>query len=105
MKNELLQLINTDECFILIISIFLPKDNNLINHDTLYRLKDNTSIIIKDAKRGSFVAVRDKYDYLKEPYKQFDDKAVNEEVPTYPNFLINMITKLYTNHLFGEIKK
>lgn len=105
MKKELLQLINSDGGCIFIKSIFFPKGNNLINHDTLYRLKDNTSIIIKDAKRGSFVAVRDKYDYLKEPYKQFDDKAVHEEVPTYPNFLINMITKLYTNHLFGEIKK
>ena len=105
MLNELLQLINSDGGCILIILIFLPKDNNLINHDALYRLKDNTSVIIKDAERGSVVAVRDKDDYLKEPYKKLDDKAVHEEVLTYPNFLINMITKLYTNHLFGEIKK
>ena len=105
MKNELLQLINSDGGCILIISIFLPKDDNLINRDTLYRLQDNTSIIIKDAERGSAVVFRDKYDYLKEPYKQLDDKTAHEEVPTYPNFLISMITKLYTNHLFGETKK
>ena len=82
MKKELLQLINSDGGCIFIKSIYFPKGNNLINHDTLYRLKDNTSFIIKEAERSFVVAVKDKYDYLKEPYKQLDDKAVHEEVPT-----------------------
>ena len=61
--------------------------------DALYSLKDDPSIIIKGADKGSVVAVWDRDDYLKKPYKQLYDREVHEEVPNCSNVLINTIMK------------
>ena len=47
----------------------------------MHSLKDDRTIIIKDADRGSAVVVWDREDYLKEAYRQLDDKEVYEQVP------------------------
>ena len=44
-------------------------------------------------EKGSVVVVWDKEDYLKEAYKQLDDREVYEEVPNDPNVLINTIMR------------
>ena len=49
--------------------------------EDLYNLKDETSIIIKVAGKVSVVVVWDREDYLKEAYRQLDDKEVYEQVP------------------------
>ena len=49
--------------------------------EDLYNLKDDTSIIIKVAGKVSVVVVWDREDYLKEAYRQLDDKEVYEQVP------------------------
>ena len=41
-----------------------------------YSLNDHTSIIIKEADKGSGVVVWDREDYLEEPKNQLDDKEV-----------------------------
>ena len=52
--------------------------------EDLYSLKDDTSIIIKVADEVSVVVVWDREDYLKEVYRQIDDKEVYEQVPDDP---------------------
>ena len=49
------------------IEILFKRYNNLTKHerDALYSLKDDASIIIKSANKGSFVVVLDREDYLK----------------------------------------
>ena len=61
-------------------------------HDALYNLKDDPSIIIKSAAKGFVVFVWEKEDCLKEANKQLDDKEVYE-VPHNPNVLINTTMK------------
>ena len=50
--------------------------------EALYSLKDDPSIIIKGADKGSVVVVWDIEDYLKEAYRQFDDKCMNKPQTT-----------------------
>ena len=52
--------------------------------EDLYSLKDDTSIIIKVADKVSVVVFWDTEDYLKEAYRQIDDKEVYEQVPDDP---------------------
>ena len=47
---------------------------------TLNSLRDNTSIIIKQADKGSGVVVWDRKNYLKEAEKQLGDKETYEEL-------------------------
>ena len=56
--------------------------NNLTKdkRDALYSSKDDPFIIIKGADKGYVVVVWDREDYLKEAYKQLDDKEVFEDV-------------------------
>ena len=56
-------------------------------------LRDDSSIIIKGADKGSAVIVWDRENYLKEAYKQLDDREVYEEVPNDPSVLVNTIIK------------
>ena len=51
--------------------------NNLSKEEqgVLYSLKDDPSIIIESADKGSVVVVWDKEDYLKEEHRQLDDKS------------------------------
>ena len=65
--------------------------NNLTKEerDALYSLRDDSSIIIK----GVVVVVWDREDYLKEAYKQLEDREVYGEVPNDPSVLVNTIIK------------
>ena len=47
---------------------------------TLYSLRDDTSIIIKDADKGSGILVWDREDYLAEARTQLKDKDIYQEL-------------------------
>ena len=68
-------------------------------------LRNDTSIIIKGADKGSAVVVWDRDDYLKEAEKQLSDKDVYEEVTgDYISPLINKIKYHITNvRLRGDV--
>ena len=46
----------------------------------MYIIRDDTSIIIEEADKGSGVAIWDREDYLVETKKQLDDKEVYQEL-------------------------
>ena len=48
--------------------------------NALYLLRNDPSIIIKEADKGSDVVVQDREDYLREAYSQLSDKDVYREV-------------------------
>ena len=78
--------------------------NNLTKEDTLYSLRDDSTIFIKGADKSSVVVVWDKEDYLEEAYKQLEDREVDEEVPNDPNVLVNtIITALEKIRLRGDL--
>ena len=80
--------------------------NNLTKEerDALYSLRDDSPIIIKGADKGSVVVVWDREDYLKEAYKQLEDREVYEEVPNDPSVLVNTIIKaLEKTRLRGDL--
>ena len=83
--------------------------NNLTKDEwkALYSLKDDPSIIIKGADKGSIVIVWDRKDYLKESYRQqLDDKEVYEQVPDDPSALANTLIKaLEKIRLRGDLSK
>ena len=56
-------------------------------------LRDDTSIIIKEADKGSGVVVWDRKDYLKEAEKQLGDKETYEELSSDPVSLLMSIVK------------
>ena len=58
----------------------------------LYDLKNDISIVIKSADKGSAVVVWDREDYIKEPEKQQGDEEVYEEVSNDAAFLLKIIT-------------
>lgn len=61
--------------------------------EALRNLQNDTSIIIKEADKGSAVVVWDREDYLKEAEKQLSDEKVYEEVsPKYELHLRNIIS-------------
>ena len=66
---------------------------NKEERDALYSLRDDSSITIKGADKGSVVVAWDREDYLKEAYKQLEDREVYEEVPNDPSVLVNTIIK------------
>ena len=51
-----------------------------ISRNALYLLRDDPSIIIKEADKGSAVVVWDREDYLRDPHSQLSDKNVYREV-------------------------
>ena len=59
---------------------------NLTNKEplALNSLRDDTSIFIKEADKGSGVVGWDREDYLKEAEKQLSDKETYEELPSDP---------------------
>ena len=77
------------------INISSKRFNNLTKeeHNALYNLRDDPTIIIKGADKGSAVVVWDREDYLKEASKQLEDKDVYEEVQNDPSTLINTIMR------------
>ena len=52
--------------------------------EALYNLKDDPSIIMKGADKRSVVIVWDREVYLKETYRQLDDKELYEQVSVDP---------------------
>ena len=77
------------------IEIPFQRYNNLTKEerDALYSLRVDSTIIIKGADKGLVVVVWDRGDYLKESYKQFQDRETYEEVSNDPNVLVNTIIK------------
>ena len=63
--------------------------NNLTKEErnALYNLRDDPTIIIKGADKGSAVVVWDREDYLKEASKQLEGKDVYEKVQNDPALL------------------
>ena len=49
--------------------------------------------MIKGTDKGSEVVVWDREDYLKEAYRQLDDKEVYEQVQSDPSVLANALMK------------
>ena len=62
-------------------------------HLALNSLRDNTSIIIKEADKDSGVVVWDREDYLKEAEKQLGDKETYEELSSDPVNPLKSIVK------------
>ena len=54
------------------------KDNNLTREERkfFYDVRNDTSIIIKEADKGSVIVIWDKEDYLKEAEKQLSCKEM-----------------------------
>ena len=69
----------------------IPKDkfNNLSKEekDALCSLKNDNTIVIKGADKGSEVVIWDRDDYLKEAHKQLSDEQLYEEVKNDPSTL------------------
>ena len=57
----------------------------------MYSLKNDNTIVIKGADKGSAVVVWDREDYLKEGHKQLSDEEVYEEVTNDPSTLESTI--------------
>ena len=71
------------------IDISSKRFNNLTKEErnALYNLRDDPTIIIKGADKGSAVVVWDREDYLKEASKQLEGKDVYEKVQNDPALL------------------
>ena len=86
------------------MKVEVPKDkfNNLTNSErkALYDLKNDKSIVIKSADKGSAVVVWDREDYIKEVEKQLGDKEVYEEVSNDATPLLKSI-----NGVIAKIRK
>ena len=80
-----------------LIDIEIPSKrfNNLTRKErkAFYSLKDDPSIIINGADKGSVVVFWDREDYLKEANRQLDDKEVYEQVPDDTSVLVNTLMK------------
>ena len=65
--------------------------NNLTldERTAVYDLRNDTSIIIKEADKGSVVVIWDKEDYLKEAEGQLSCKEMYKEVTNNPSYLID----------------
>ena len=66
-------------------------------------MKDDRSIIIKSVDKGFVVVVWDRENYLKEAYRQFDDKEVYEQDPDDPSVLTNTLIKALEKYVCGGI--
>ena len=77
------------------IEIPSKRFNNLTKEEreALYSLKNDPSIIIKGADKGFVVVVWDREDYLKEAYRQLDDKEVYEQFSDDSSVLANTLMK------------
>ena len=74
---------------------FTPSFNNLTREErsALERLRNDTSIVIKEADKGSAVVVWDRDDYIKEANSQLTDAEVYEETSLDSKFLTDIIFK------------
>ena len=80
------------------------KYSNLTKEErnALYKLRGDTSIIIKEADKGAAVVVWDREDYLKETDKQLLDDRVYEKMNDED--LISPLVKIIKYHL-AKVKK
>ena len=88
------------------IEVLKDQFNNLTKgeQDALYILKNDRTIVIKGADKGSAVAVWDRDDYIKEAENQLGDTNIYEEVPNDANPLMNIILNTLENiHKRGDI--
>ena len=78
------------------------KFNNLTNSErkTSYYLKNDKSIVIKSADKGSAVAVWDRKDYIKEAEKQLSDEEVYKKVSSDASPLLKTI-----NGFIAKVRK
>ena len=78
-----------------LLDIDIPKGkfNNLSKEerDALHSLKNDNTIVIKGAGKGSEVVVWDREDYLEKAHKQLSDEEVYEEVTNDPSTLESTI--------------
>ena len=93
-----------------LVKIEIPKDkyNNITSKErqALYDLKNDKSIVIKGADKGSALMVWDRDDYIKEVEKQLGDSDVSEEVSDDPEPLISTIhTTIEKIRKRGDLKK
>ena len=93
-----------------LMKVEVPKDkfNNLTKSErkALYDLKNDKSIVIKSADKGSAVVVWDREDYIKEAEKQLGDEQVYEEVSKNATPLLNTINKLIAKiRKRGDLKR
>ena len=81
-----------------LMKVEVPKDkfNNLTKSErkALYDLKNDKSIVIKSADKGSVVVVWGREDYIKEAQKQLGDEQVYEEVSNDAAPLLKTINKV-----------
>ena len=86
------------------MKVEVPKDkfNNLTNSErkALYDLKNDKSIMIKSADKGSAAVVWDREDYMKDAEKQLGDEEVSEEVSNDAAPLLKTI-----NGVIAKIRK
>ena len=87
-----------------IMKVEVPKGkfNNSTKSErkALYDLKNDTSIVIKSADKGSAVVVWDREDFIKEAEKQLGDEQVYEEVSKVTAPLLKTI-----NEVIAKIRK
>ena len=87
-----------------LMKVEVPKDkfNNLTKSErkALYDLKNDKSIVIKSADKGSVVVVWGREDYIKEAQKQLGDEQVYEEVSNDAAPLLKTI-----NEVIAKIRK
>ena len=72
---------------------FNPTFNNLTREEraALLKLRDDSSLVIKEADKGSAVVVWDREDYIKEANSQLNDSEVYEETSFDAQFLSDVI--------------
>ena len=93
-----------------LMKVEVPKDkfNNLTKSErkALYDLKNDKSIVIKSADKGSAVVVWDREDYIKEAEKQLGDEYVYEEVSNDVAYLLKIINEVIANiRKQGDLKR
>ena len=83
---------------------FNPTYNNLTREErlALNTLRDDTSIVIKEADKGSAVVVWDREDYIKEANSQLQDSEVYEETSLDSKFLADIIFQALNKMKFKE---
>ena len=83
------------------LKIEVPKDkfNNLTKgeRDALYNLKNDKTIVIKGADKGSAVVVWDREDYIREAENQLGDTNIYQEVLNDGKPLMNIILNILEN--------
>ena len=83
------------------LKIEVPKDkfNNLTKgeRDALYYLKNDKTIVIKGADKGSAVVVWDREDYIREAENQLGDTNIYQEVLNDGKPLMNIILNILEN--------